>query len=271
MIRPSGAILSILLLTGVACDPSKTELSPEELQAKIETRLKEADNRLLNNRTKDARAIYQWILEQEPNHAGAMRGLGEIHIDAEEWKPAEDMLKKAVAANAKDPRAQAGLGKVYAATERHAEAATAFGNAFGGAPENSKYGLYYGTALRKSKQLAEAEKVLRQVVDIDPNVHYVHTELGDALREQNKLDEALRTYMKAQNTYASDKGARIGAALIYEAKGNTTLAIDEWAQYIRMDCCSNYSEEVAKKKLQELRAQEAKTGGTAEGDAPAAG
>jgi len=69
--------------------------------------------------------------------------------------------------------------------------------------------------------------------------------------------------MQAQNTYASDKAARAGAALIYESKGETTLAINEWSDYIRMDCCSTYSNSVAKPKIASLRAIES-------GETPAA-
>jgi predicted negative regulator of RcsB-dependent stress response len=81
---------------------------------------------------------------------------------------------------------------------------------------------------------------------------FVHTELGDVLRQTDRLDEALKTYMKAQSTYQSDKMARAGAAMVYEEKGDVRHALDEWSAYIRMDCCSEYSNDVAKKKVMEL-------------------
>ena len=89
--------------------------------------------------------------------------------------------------------------------------------------------------------------------NLDPNIHFVWTEIGDCVREQNRMDEALKLYMKAQNTYASDRMARAGAALVYESKGDIKHALDEWSAYIRMDCCSEYSNTVAKQKIQQLK------------------
>jgi hypothetical protein len=63
--------------------------------------------------------------------------------------------------------------------------------------------------------------------------------------------------MKAQNTYASDRMARAGAALVYESKGDIKHALDEWSAYIRMDCCSEYSNTVAKQKIQQLKLPDA--------------
>jgi tetratricopeptide (TPR) repeat protein len=80
----------------------------------------------------------------------------------------------------------------------------------------------------------------------------VYTELGDVLREQGKLDEALKTYMKALIEHPGDKTAHAGAAHVYELQNNRPKAIDEWSTYIRMDCCSEFSNNVAKKHMKAL-------------------
>jgi tetratricopeptide (TPR) repeat protein len=49
----------------------------------------------------------------------------------------------------------------------------------------------------------------------------VYTELGDTLREQGKLDEALKAYMKALIEHAGDKTAHAGAAQVYELQNNS--------------------------------------------------
>jgi hypothetical protein len=45
---------------------------------------------------------------------------------------------------------------------------------------------------------------------------------------------------------------------VYEAKGDVQHALDEWSAYVRMDCCSPYSVDVAKVKILELQKAEAK-------------
>jgi hypothetical protein len=48
----------------------------------------------------------------------------------------------------------------------------------------------------------------------------VYTELGDVLREQGKLDESLKSYMKALIEHVGDKKAHAGAAQVYELQNN---------------------------------------------------
>jgi hypothetical protein len=64
--------------------------------------------------------------------------------------------------------------------------------------------------------------------------------------------------------------ARAGAAFIYEAKGENALALNEWSAYIRMDCCSPYSNDVAKKKIMELQVVIPKMEGQTPAEAPPA-
>ncbi len=249
------ALLAALLAPSLACE-SKPEMTPEELQARIASKIEEADVRLRNNKAKDAEEIYNWVLQQEPQNARALRGLALVRYEEDDIKAAEDFATKAAAANGEDHEVQAVLGKIYDKTERYAEAATAWGKAFELEPDNSRYGLAQGNALRNAKNLDEAEKVLRKVADLDPEVQFVYTDLGDTLREKGELDEALKLYMKAQTIFASDRRAFAGAAQVYEQKGDTTNAINQWSTYIRMDCCSNYSNDTAKPKLEALRQKE---------------
>ena len=137
--------------------------------------------------------------------------------------------------------------------DKHAEAAEAYGKAFELVPDNSDYGLHYGRELKRAGKFDEAEGVLRKVAELDPKAQFVFTELGDVLREKNQLDESLKTYMKAQNTYPSNREAFAGAALTYEAKGDNKNALDEWSTYITMDCCSDFSKNVAQKKVETLK------------------
>lgn len=249
------ALLSALLIPALACE-DKPEVSPEELQARIASKVEEADVRLRNNKAKDAEEIYNWVLSQDANNARALRGLALVRYQEKDIKAAEDFANKALAANSEDHAVHAVLGKIYDKTERPAEAAQAWGKAFELEPTNSRYGLSQGNALRKAKKLDEAAAVLRKVADLDPEVQFVYTDLGDTLREKGQLDEALKLYMKAQTIFASDRRAFAGAAQVYEAQGDTTNAINQWSTYIRMDCCSDFSNDVAKPTLEALRKKE---------------
>jgi tetratricopeptide (TPR) repeat protein len=251
--------LCLLAASPLACGGEKED---PDAEAKLARDLKEAETRLRNNKTKDAEKIFVRVLEKHPDNADALAGLGKVRWEQKKLDEAETMLTKAAATKTDDAELHNALGQIFAQQDKHAEAAEAFGKAFAIEGENGDYGLAYGRELKLTKQYDKAEEVLRKVAEIDPMARFVHTELGDVLRETDRLDDALKTYMKAQSTYQSDKMARAGAAYVYEAKGDIKHAIDEWSAYIRMDCCSEFSNDVAKKKVMELDP-------TLEGGAPA--
>lgn len=247
--------LAILLASTVAtgCDRAP-EVDPAAAEAKLRTDLDNAATRARNNKSKDAEKIYTRVLEEHPDQPEALAGLAKLRFADGKVDEALTMVDKAIAAKADVAQSHGLRGEILARQEKHAEAAAAYGKAFELTPEKSEYGLPYGVELKKAGSLPEAETVLRKVAEVDPMAQFVFTELGDVLRAQERLDESLKTYMKALSTYASDKMAHAGAAQIYEAKGDIKHALDEWSQYVRMDCCSQYSETVAKKKIESLQA-----------------
>jgi tetratricopeptide (TPR) repeat protein len=269
MKRPS-RFLCALLLSATATMTAATGCGKEAVETdsaeKLAKDLKEAETRLRNNMLEDAQKIYVRVLEAHPDNADALGGLGQVRWEQKKFDEAEKYLAKAVATKTDDAELQGTLGAVYAHQEKHPEAAEAYGKAWKLDGENSEFGLAYGKQLKAIEKYDEAETVLREVMDLDPEVKYVYTELADVLRAKGKLPEALKMYMKAQNTHRSDTMARAGTALLYEEQGEISLALDEWSAYIRMDCCSDYSKNVARKKVMELEVP----GGDAEA-APADG
>ncbi|MCA9710013.1 MAG: tetratricopeptide repeat protein [Myxococcales bacterium] len=251
--RFAPALLAALLLTP-ACDRGAKELTPEEAAAKLQSDLESAETLVVNNKLDEAEKIFMRVLEtDEPGNARALAGMGKVRFEQQKYDEAQRYLADAVAKQGDDAPLQYALGRAYQASDDHAKAADAYGKAWALDANTSDYGLSYGRMLKQTGKFAEAEKVLRDVGELDAKAQFVWSELGDALREQGKLDDSLRTYMKAQNTYPSDKQAFAGAALVYEAQGDNRHALDEWSTYIRMDCCSDYSKSVAQKKIETLK------------------
>lgn len=226
----------------------------------IAAQIKAADARLASDGFDSAKAMYQEILKTDANNSQALRGLGAVEVQQGNFEAALPPLKKAVNADAKNAQAHATLGFAQEQLKQFPAAAASYGQAHTLDPDHSEWTVAYGRNLRLSKKLAEAEKVLTELAKNDPDVHYVYSELGDTQREAGRLEDALRSYMKAQKQHASDKAAWAGAAQVYEAQGETTLALNEWAEYIRRDCCSPYSKNVAHKRLARLKKIE-ETGG----------
>ncbi len=263
-LRSLAACLTLALATPLspACK-SKDEPTPEELAKQRARKLDEARVRIRNNKEKDAEALLLSILEAEPEHPEALSLMARVRMAEGDYETAQVLFERAIKGGADDAETYFYLGESFRLRKLHDKAVAPYRKAFERAPEKADYGLALGIALEKTKQWAEAEKVLSKVADLDPGARFVWTELGNAVREQGRLDDALRDYLKAQNTYGDDKMAHAGAALVYEAKGDIKRALDEWSQYIRKDCCSEYSNNVAKKKIMELGGAKS-AGGTGE-------
>jgi len=250
------ALAALLTAPVVGCDNAK-EPTQEEKDAKFARELEDADARIRNNKPAEAKKILTRLLEQRPDDPKATALLGKAHYAKAEYKDAEGLLKKAVAAKPDDAETQYMLGETLRYTDRFAEAAAAYRKAFELDAENSDYGLSLGVALLKAEKAGDAETVLAEVLDLDPKAQDgaktgANTYLGDAQRAQGKLDDALRSYMKAQTVNQSDKMAFAGAAFVYEDKKDVKHALDQWSAYIQRDCCSEYSKTVAQKKITEL-------------------
>ena len=256
------ALAALLLVP--ACNAEKG-MTPEEKAALIVAKVKEADASITAEQEDKAKEPLAWVLKEDPENAAAHAAMARMYLAKKDAKSAEPHAAKAVAGAAGDAGAHTNMAKIYDLTERPAEAAASYATAWELSPDDARLGLGQGMALLRSKKFAESEKVLARVGEDDPEIQYVWSALGDAMREQGKLDEALGKYMKAQNTHASDKTAFAGATMVYEAQGEVTKALDQLSRYIQRDCCSTYSKEWAKPKLAELEAKE-KAG---EGSAPA--
>jgi tetratricopeptide (TPR) repeat protein len=256
-LKPVLTALFALGLAGLPAACGDKEEDTAAVEAKRKKDLADAAARLRNNKLEDAERIYTRVLEKHPEDPEALAGMGRLRYQQHHTEQAEKFLSKAIALDASVAKHHAILGELYALSDRHEEAVSAYGKAWGLDSEKSEYGLPYGRELNRVEKYAEAEAVLREVMDLDPQALTadgigVHTALADSLRGQKKLEDALKMYMKAQSTYQSDKMAFAGAAFVYEEQEDITHALGEWSAYIQRDCCSDYSRTVAQKKIMEL-------------------
>ena len=241
------------------CD-SKTKLDPAAQAEQNKKDLANGAARVKDEKYDEAEAMFGRVLENDPENADALAGMGRVKLGKKQYADALSLLERAAGKKPDDAALQASLGEAYNKLDRPQEAATAYGAALKAEPANGNYGIAQAQALRKAKQLDKAEEVLREIAKTDAQAEFVYTDLGDVLREQGKLDDALKSYMKALIEHVGDKKAHAGAAEVYELQNNRTKAIDEWSTYIRMDCCSEFSNNVAKVKIKALQDAAAKPG-----------
>lgn len=249
-------VLGLALVALLVLPACQKEKPPEDIEALVKTNLAEGDSLLANSKYDEAQAKFEWVLEQQPENVVALTGVGRVELARNNPSGALEPLKKAVASKADDALAQASLGRALAATKDWAGAVEHLGKAWELNKDEDQYGLEYGVALRQNKQYDVAITTLEEVADSNPRIKYVYRELAKVHHDAGDLDKALRTFMKAQSAWAGDQDAFAGAALVYEAQGQISKAVDQWSKYVQQDCCSSYSKEVAQPKIAELKAKE---------------
>jgi tetratricopeptide (TPR) repeat protein len=253
VIRLVCCALTVVLAFAPACNNTPA-VDPAEQAAQLKKDLTNATSRVNDEKWKEAEGMLTRVLEAEPNNPDALALMAKVRLygDKDVAKGLE-LIDKAIAGKGDVADFHATRASALEKQDKDVDAAASWGKAASLDPDNGNYGLHQGQALRRAKQFEQAEAVFREVIKTDEAVKFIYSELGDVLREQGKLDEALTTYAKAMIKYQGDKTAHAGAAQVYEAKGDTQKAIDEWSTYIRMDCCSDFSNNVAKKRIAELQ------------------
>jgi protein O-GlcNAc transferase len=178
-----------------------------------------------------AEALYNRILELEPNHPEALGQLGYLFSQTARAQQAVDLISRAIALKPASPILQNNLGIALAATGRLDDAIGAYlkaidlnpnlaeprnnlGNAFmaAGKPEQAvvefeqaaqlrpdipEIGVSLARALQAANQLDKAEKIYRNAADANPNSADAHANLGVALHLQGKWDEAIAEHRRA--------------------------------------------------------------------------
>ncbi|MDC0719371.1 tetratricopeptide repeat protein [Nannocystis bainbridge] len=254
MVRLACALTVVLTTAFAPACNNPPPVDPAEQAAQMKKDLANAAARVNDEKWEEANGMLTRVLEAEPGNPEALALQAKVRLFGDKDVPkALELVDRAIATKGDVPDYHATRALALQKSGKDAEAAASWGKAAQLDPDNGNYGLHQGQALRRAKQFEQAEAVFREVIKNDEAVKFVYSELGDALREQGKLDEALTAYAKGMIKYQGDKTAHAGAAQVYEAKGDTQKAIDEWSTYIRMDCCSDFSNNVAKKRIAELQ------------------
>ena len=142
---------------------------------------------------------------------------------------AEEMVKKgdrggAIAqfekARANDPsldaRAAHQLGILYDQIDQPARALVEFQRALNAAPRDAELLNDVGYCYYNRGEWAEAEKYLRQALELDPHRRRARMNLGMALAQQGKTDEALKAF--GQEVSPAEAQANLGFILLTQGK-----------------------------------------------------
>jgi tetratricopeptide (TPR) repeat protein len=141
--------------------------------------------------------LYRQVLARVPDHAEALYLLGTALLQLGQPEQAVDHLERAAGALRNEPRALGNLAHAYFALGRYGKAKDAFRKASRLDPRNVNFQVGAANAIAMLGEPAEAEAILRRLTDRFPASALVWFNLGNALRDQERLQDALPCYKKA--------------------------------------------------------------------------
>ena len=178
-----------------------------------------------NGQLGQAEAIYQQILQIDPNNADAFHFLGLIAAQTGRNGVAIKLIGKAISLNSREPGFYFNLGKVFQARRDLEKAVQCYRDALALKPDFADAKVNLGNVLAEQGTFEEAATCFRQVLVLIPDDAEVHYNLGMALVEQDKLEEAVACFRQALKFKSNFPEAIDSLGSIYLVQGNAEEAM----------------------------------------------
>lgn len=201
-------------------------------------------------RLDEAIEYYRKTIEQSPNYAEAYNNLGNLLKEKRQLKEAIGYYQKAVQLKPGLSTAHYNLGIACQEMEDYDAAITHYRNALRYDPRNVSVQRMLAGALQKKavrsgapEMYQEAEKILNDIVETNPNDANACNDLGNLFQDQGRIAEALAYFRKAivLNPQYADAYFNLADALRESGQGDE--AISTYRKVIRLNpnCADAYN------------------------------
>ena len=148
-------------------------------------------------RLAEAERTYQEILQEEPNHFGALHALGAAALQTHRPQQGVDFIAKAIELNPDVAAAHSHLGSALSILERYQEALASYDRAIALKPDFAEAHNNRGAALNDMKRAEEALASCDKAIALKPSYAEAYSNRGVALNALKRHEEALASYKKA--------------------------------------------------------------------------
>jgi tetratricopeptide (TPR) repeat protein len=215
------------------------ELNPSEIN------LFDWGTELLSHRAPQAAAeVFDKAVRLYPESVRSMLGLATAWYTAGVYENAAQWFFKAADVNPSDPKPYLFLGKIQAReiTESagYRERLARFAKL---APDNALANYYYAVSLCQQRDYANARKLLRKAVVLDPHMGAAYLQLGI-------IENSVSDYQKAMEADPALEEAHYRLAEAYRLRGDTAKAKEEMAIYNKL---SKESDEAVERERREMQ------------------
>lgn len=163
--------------------------------------------------------VYHQILILNPESAEADMIVGEALDEMKDNEGSTRMFRAAVKADPKEPNVHFGLGYLLWTQKQYPEAAQEFQAELVNDPNHVQSSLYLADTKLQMNQPADAEPMLRKVVQSDPSLALAHLDLGIIATDAGRHEDALRELVLAEKLMPNDVNVHWRLARLYRDMG----------------------------------------------------
>lgn len=142
----------------------------------------------------EALALYQEILQAQPNHFNCLHLAGVISLQKGNPSQALKLIEQAIAANPSIPSFHSNRGNALLRLQRPEEALTSYNRAISLQPDLVEAYHNRGNAFLDLKRPDDALASLNHALSLDPSYAKAHCSRGSVLSDLGRLDEGLSSF-----------------------------------------------------------------------------
>jgi tetratricopeptide (TPR) repeat protein len=171
----------------------------------------------VRGKTREAQQAFRRSAELEPGNLSTYMNLISIARNQQDWAQALTWTGRALRLDPNQPLLYQELATVYRHLGKMEDAETAQQEA----ERTYEAELLYirATRSRTSGQKGEAEQLLRECVETNPRLSKAWEDLGELLRQTNRLEEARRAFQMALESDPESSRAYLGLAATLQSEG----------------------------------------------------
>ncbi|MEE4355418.1 MAG: tetratricopeptide repeat protein [Desulfococcaceae bacterium] len=144
-----------------------------------------------------ARAMYEQVLAESPNHADALQLLGLLMHQSGDHEKGLSFIRRAIHINPFNAVYHFNLGIALKEQEKEEEAEEAYRKALEIEPDYAEAYYNLGNLLKDRQETEEAIQCYQQAVRIRPAYAKAYTNMGNLLRDRGEPAEAIEQFKKA--------------------------------------------------------------------------
>jgi protein O-GlcNAc transferase len=182
-----------------------------------------------------AESLYKQVLNEIPNHPGALEFLGILYSQQKNYEQSVFYLKKAAENSPGNPQICNNLGEAYRRKGDPEQAIACFKKAISLAPNFAEAYYNLGIVYREKGDLAEAAENYQKAIGINPRHANSYQNLGNILITQEKYQEALEYLQQALNINPNQPNTYNNIAIALNKTGKNDQALEYYKKAISLN------------------------------------